>query len=171
MKKHKIKNNIKVDISKYVNSETGVPLIDDIPKDTRIISTEDSGIIKVSSSNYAVIDSEAVEYLMSVLSNVEIAYLMKMAITTKTPLNIIYNNNIPHTNETLKQYLQLSSSSTFSKLIKKLTEEGVLYQIKGKIYGRVRVIYMLNPYITRKRSTFDSKVFEVFSKLSKKIDK
>ena len=171
MKIHKVKNNIRVDISKYVNSETGVLLIDDISKNVKITSTEDSGTVKISYDDYASIDSKSIVYLSSILSPNELGYLVKMAVTTKTLLNIIYNNNIPHTNETLRCYLQLNSPSAFSKLINKLIKEGILHQERCKIYGRVRVIYMLNPYISKKRSLFDAESIGVFSKLSKKIDK
>lgn len=165
MQVRKVKNKNKVDITKYVNSETGELLIDEVEGDASLSITSESDTVIVSSKNYAVIDEDAVMYLMSVLNNSDFANVMKMAITTKTPLNIIYNNNIPHTNETLKRYLSLNSKSMYNKMVNRLINEGILYQIKGKVYGKVRVIYMLNPYVTRKRKTFDSKVFDVFSKL------
>lgn len=169
MKVKYIKNTGKVDITKYVNSETGELLIDEIGSMDGEVSmsiTSDTGVVMVSSRSYAVIDEDAVQYLMNVLNNSDFANVIKMAVLTKTPLNIIYNNNIPHTNETLKSYLSLKSTSMYNRMISRLIEEGILYQIKGKVYGRVRIIYMLNPYVTRKRKMFDSKVFNVFSKLN-----
>jgi len=40
---------------------------------------------------------------------------------------------------------------------------GVIYQIKGNIAGEVRVIYMMNPFLARKRKTIDKEVFNVFN--------
>ena len=163
----KIKKDTQVDLSQYVNKETGEFMLDEISKNSDIIikSTEDSGMVSVSYNDYAVLDTEAFLILAKVLNNSEFANVVKMAITTKTQLNILYNNNIPHSNHTLQEYLEIKSKSTFFELIKKLMEIGVIYQIKGRIHGEVRVIYMLNPLISKKRNTFDSKVIKIFERL------
>jgi hypothetical protein len=119
-------------------------------------------MMTITSTDYAVIDSDALLALMTILNNSDLANVLKMAIVTKTPLNIVFNENIPHTNETLQKYLELRSESKFIMLIRRLIKAGILYQIKGRIYGEVRVCYMLNPFLTRKRKQFESKVFEVF---------
>jgi hypothetical protein len=43
---------------------------------------------------------------------------------------------------------------------------GVLYQIKGNIGGKIRVIYMMNPFVARKRKQLDSKVIDVFKEFT-----
>jgi predicted transcriptional regulator len=88
--------------------------------------------------------------------------ILMMTTDLKTPLNIVYNGPQPHSNESLQKFLGYSSKSTFIKLLQKLIKEGVLYQIKGRISGEVRVIYMMNPFLARKRKTIDKEVFEVF---------
>jgi len=88
--------------------------------------------------------------------------VITMATDLKTPLNLVYNGPQPHSNESLQLLLGYSSRDKFFKLLKKLMELGVLYQIKGRISGEVRVVYMLNPYIARKRRTIDNSVFKVF---------
>jgi hypothetical protein len=50
----------------------------------------------------------------------------------------------------------------FLKLLNKLMKVGVIYQLKGRIRDEIRVIYMLNPFIARKRKTIDKEVFNVF---------
>lgn len=167
--KTKVKNKVKVDLEKYVNVDTGEPLCDELSSSGSSISITSSGdLVCLNSSDYAVVDSATMKYLLSVLSYNEIGKITYMALTTKTQLNILYNNNVPHSNKSLQKYLEVKSESSFFKFLKKLIKVGVLYQIKGKIYGEVRVIYMLNPYVTRKRKTFDAKVFEIFTEFKEK---
>jgi len=166
----KIKNKIQVDISKYVNRETGEILVDEMSSDTKMTIIRDSGLVSVSYSDYAVISTDAIIYLTTILNNSDLGNVLKMLTTTKTPLNILYNNNVPHSNSSLQQYLKVSSESKFIDLIKRLMKLGVLYQIKGNIYGSVRVIYMLNPFLSKKRKLFDDKVFKIFKNFQVEIE-
>ena len=164
----KIQKNAPVELDSYINEETGeVKVMADIPAGS-VVKT-DSGFSMITSNNYAVLESDALLELMKVLNNSDLANVVKMSVVTKTPLNIIFNNTIPHTNETLQKYLEISSQSMFMKLIKRLVNVGVLYQIKGRIYGEVRVCYMLNPFLSRKRKVFENKVFDVFEKFTKDV--
>ena len=162
-----------VDFSKYANIETGQEMQEELFTGNVTVSVNEStGLSTISSSDYAVIDSDALLALMQVLNNSDLANVIKMAVVTKTPLNVIFNGNIPHTNETLQKYLELKSEAMYINLIRRLIKIGVLYQIKGLIYGEVRVCYMLNPFLTRKRKQFESKVFEVFEQFrDKKLNK
>lgn len=159
----KVNKPVDLDLDTYVNDETGeVKVLAEIPTGVKV--TEESGMVIVDSDNYAVLETEAVLALMKVLNNSDLCNVVKMSVTTKTALNIVFNNNIPHTNDTLQKYLEIGSQSKFISLIKRLIAAGVLYQIKGKIYGEVRVCYMLNPFLSRKRRLFEAKVFDVFEK-------
>lgn len=152
-----------LDLESYVDESTGeVKMLAQIPEGVKI--TEESGMVVLDSDNYAVLETEAMLALMKVLNNSDLCNVLKMSVTTKTALNIVFNNTIPHTNDTLQKYLQIGSQSKFIALIKRLISAGVLYQIKGKIYGEVRVCYMLNPFLSRKRRLFEAKVFDVFEK-------
>jgi predicted transcriptional regulator len=146
-----------------VNIETGETLVSEMNgyKMNMSVSTEGDYIV-IKSDNYTVIDNRAMDYISKVLSRSEFSSAIKLTNDLKTPLNIIYNNNKPHTNETLQQYLGFASESMFFKLIKKLMNVGILYQIKGNIMGEVRVIYMFNPFIARQRTTVDKKVLSIF---------
>jgi hypothetical protein len=151
------------DVTKYVNTETGELLTSEL-KDSKMVVTitEKGDYVIITSDDYIVLDSQAVSYLASVLSRTEFSSVMAMTADLKTPLNLVFNGPKPHTNETLQKYLGYSSRAMFSKLINKLMKIGVLYQIKGNIQGEVRVIYMMNPFLARKRRTVDNKVVEVF---------
>lgn len=164
MKKITKKSNI--NLENYVNIQTGETLVSEMSNTkTTLTASTQTGHVLISSDDYAVMNSEAVEYLMEVLNRSEMGSLTIMTTDLKTPLNLVYNNNVPHTNETLQQRLGISSRETFTKLIRKLMKLGILYQIKGNIMGDVRVIYMLNPFIARKRKTFDDKVFNIFKEI------
>jgi len=157
-----------VDISKYVNFETGEVMSSEIGGSASIVVKEDTGMSIVNSSDFAIIDTDAVRYLFEVLNDIDFGRLLKMSLTTKTPFNILFNHNTPHSNKSLQKYLAMSSESGFFRFVKRLMKLGILYQIKGKVYGEVRVVYMLNPYLSRKRKVFDNKVFEIFTEFKDK---
>ena len=164
-KKNEVKKPEVIDLSKYHNNETGEIMTSELIKEgTTLTVNAKTGMTTISSTNYAVIDADALIALTQILNNSDLANVLKMAVITHTPLNIVYNGNIPHTNDTLQKYLEVKSEAKYFNLIRRLINIGVLYQIKGRIYGEVRVCYMLNPFLTRKRKQFESKVFEVFEK-------
>lgn len=151
------------DIGKYVNTETGELLSSELNNSTmKITVTEKGDYVILASDDYIVLDAKAVAYLSSTLSRTEFSNVMSMTVDLKTPLNLIFNGPTAHTNETLQRYLGYSSKAMFLKLMGKLMKVGVLYQIKGNIQGEVRVIYMMNPFLARKRKTVDNKVVDVF---------
>jgi hypothetical protein len=162
-----LKNNVELDLESYVDEVTGeVKVLAEVPEGVNM--SKETGMSMITSNDYAVLETEALLELTKLLNNSDLANVIKMSVVTKTPLNIVFNNTIPHTNETLQKYLEISSKSMFMKLITRLVSAGVLYQIKGRIYGEVRVCYMLNPFLSRKRKVFENKVFDVFEKFRKK---
>ncbi len=162
----KVKTKSSIDINDYVNAETGEYLTSELGKSGKITQvSEDSKYVIIQSDDYTVIDCDAMRYLASVLNRSEIGSIVIMNTDLKTPINLVFNNNMPHTNDTLQKALGYVSKAMFLNLIKKLIKLGILYQIKGNIMGEVRVVYMMNPLLARKRKQLDSKVFEVFKEL------
>lgn len=157
-----------VDLSKYVNLETGEIMSSEVDGSASIVVQEDTGMSLVNSNDFAIIDTDAVKYLFEVLNDIDFGRLLKMSLTTKTPFNILFNHNVPHSNKSLQKYLAMNSESGFFRFVKRLMKLGIIYQIKGKIYGEVRVVYMLNPFLSRKRKVFDNKVFEIFTEFKDK---
>lgn len=156
------KEVLKIDLSKYVNLETGEPLVDEVPKGAKMSLKKDNGQTLVKYDDFAVISTDAINYLSVILNNSDFSNVLRMSVTTKTALNLLYNNNIPHTNASLQNYLKINSESGFIKLIQRLMKVGVLYQIKGNIYGEVRVMYMLNPFLSKKRNMIENDVISIF---------
>jgi len=162
-----IVQNSNLDLSKYVNTDTGEPLLDEVGDKVSIVVNKDTEMSVVSYSDYSVISTEAIIILSQILNNSDFANVIKMAVVVKTPMSIIYNDTVPHTNETLQKYLEIKSEAMYVNLIKRLMNAGVLYQMKGKIYGEVRKIYIINPYICRKRKVFENKVLDMFQQFKK----
>lgn len=156
----------KIDIAEFVNKETGECLISHLNEDTSITITEKTGLSELNSNNFAVIEAEAVIALSRILNNSDLANVFKMAITVKTAQNMLYNNNIPHSNATLQKYLQLKSEAMYMALIKRLMAVGVLYQLKGLINNEIRVCYILNPFVARRRKVVENKIIEIFTQFN-----
>lgn len=159
MKLSKVKRKELLDLDSYVNIETGESLSDEY---CNISIDSDTGKSVLSYDNYSIISSDAIFALQRVLNDSDLAKVVKLSVVLKTELNIIFNDNTPHTNKSLQKYLMIRSEAMFYSLIKRLMKVGVLYQMKGLVYGRVRVIYLMNPYICRKRKVFENKVLDVF---------
>jgi hypothetical protein len=161
--KPRASKKVNLDLTKYVNADTGELLTSELNRDKMVVTvTEEGNYVVITSDDYVVLDCKTVNYLAEVLSRTEMNNILMMTTDLKTPLNIVYNGPQPHSNESLQKFLGYSSKSTFIKLLQKLIKEGVIYQIKGRISGEVRVIYMMNPFLARKRKTIDKEVFEVF---------
>lgn len=157
------RKKVALDLTKYVNEETGELLTSELNRDKMVVTiTEEGNYVVITSDDYVVLDCKTVNYLSEILSRTEMNNILMMATDLKTPLNIVYNGPQPHSNESLQTFLGYSSKSTFIKLLQKLMKHGVIYQIKGRISGEVRVIYMMNPFLARKRKTIDKEVFDVF---------
>jgi hypothetical protein len=163
----RVKTKKSIDLAKYVNTETGEYLAEEVSLNKGMITqyTEDGKYVIIKSDSFTIIDADAMEYLSKVLNKSEVGSMMVMANDLKTPFNLIFNHNRPHTHDTLQEAIGFKSKSMFIKFMGKLMKLGVLYQVKGNIMGEVRVIYMMNPLVARKRSKLDSQVFDIFKKL------
>lgn len=158
-----------IDLSLYHNEDTGEILSSEVGKGTTITVSQKTEKVTIDYEDYATISTKAMLTLMEVLNNSDLANTLKMSLCAKGPLSLLYNeNNQLHSNETLQKYLDISSRSSYFSLVNKLISVGVLYQVKGLIHGEVRKIYMINPFLSKKRKVFDEKVIEVFQSFDKK---
>lgn len=162
MEKKSISKKKSIDLNSFVNVDTGESLSSELKEGSSVTVNEKTGLSEVYYSDYSVISTEAILALSQILNNSDLANVVKMSVTVKTALNVIFNNNIPHTNNSLQKYLQIKSESMFLALIKRLMKVGILYQMKGRVGKEIRVFYLLNPYICRKRRTFENKILTVF---------
>jgi len=172
IKRKKVKKPAPLDLTPYVDQNTGELLTDKlIDEKSSITITKDTGMSVISYSDYSVIETEAIMVLSQLLNNSDLANVIKMAVVVKTPLSIVFNNKVPHTKITLQKYLEIKSEAMYINLIKRLVKVGVLYQMKGFMYGEVRMCYIINPYICRKRRVFENTVLDIFKQFNKDMYK
>lgn len=134
--------------------------------DVLVPGHEPSETAQVNYGDYAVISSKAMSFLAEILNRSDLSHVLKMSLVTGGYYNALYNGKNFHSNSTLQKYLKVQSKSMFIKLINRLMKAGVLYQMKGRIMGEVRVIYLMNPNLCKKRKNFAKatlKAFEDFS--------
>jgi len=156
----------KIKLGEFVNKETGEMLLDEVAGANKVLSVkEDTGLVKIDrpDGSYGTFSAESIQVLMGVLNKSDLGSVLSIAVDIKTPLNVVYNNNIPHSHETLQRYLGIKSESMYMKLISRLVKAGVVYKLEGLIQGEVRKIILINPFLFAKRATFDKKVIEVFA--------
>ena len=168
MKANKVTNNIKIDLDSFYNEQTGESLASEIlGTRTSVTFRKETDLITLKKpENFSMINLDTLNKLYQILSNSDLGYLLKMFPLTKTEMNMIFNNTIPHSNYTLQKYLEIKSNKTFHTLIKKLISVGVLYQMKGHIQGAVRVVYIMNPNVSNRRKTFDNSLVDFFKEFN-----
>lgn len=128
---------------------------------------EETGFVQLDSKDYITISSEAINYLFSVLTSTEHQRFSKIQPLTKTSFNIVFNGQYPHSASSLKKYLGLNTKQ-LERFIRKLTNKGILYVMKGysPVTNRVQNTYIINPFISRKRKQIDKRLLDIFVNVS-----
>lgn len=141
---------------------------------TTVISTNPT-IVETSYKEYVVIDSQALNYLKTLLNKPDLGRLVEITNMVHTPFNaLVHEYNPPrivyHSAESLRVALDFSSAAMFRQFIKRLVGIGVLYELKGLLRGtsEVGMTYLLNPSFAKKRKYIDKDVLALFTDLSKK---
>ena len=167
MHTNKVTHNVKIDLDNFYNAETGESLASEIVGTrTSVTFKKDTELVTIPKpDNFSFINLDTLTKLYDLLSNAELGYLLKMFPLTKTEMNMICNNTIPHSNATLQSYLNIKSNKTFHTLIKRLIKVGVLYQMKGNILGSVRVVYIMNPFLSNRRKNFHNSIIRLFKEI------
>lgn len=166
-----LKKKVVLDLSSYHNNETGELLSSEKSSGTTITVLENTDSSKVKYDEFALVSKDAFDYLREVLSMSDVGNVLALTMCAKTDLSLLYNtNNVLHSNKTLQEYLAINSETTYYSFIKRLIKASVLYQVKGNIQGSVRTVYILNPFLMKKRDTFKNQILELFNKplISKK---
>jgi hypothetical protein len=163
----KIKKNSKLIPDQYVNIETGELLSSEVKNNITITMKEGTNQFIINSDEYVTFSSEAMIYLAKEFSNVDIARVFKMGNMLKGDCSVIsQNNNHPHTSDTLAVKLNMSIDE-FYKMVKRLFNKNVLSYCVCAPSGYVQKIYMLNPYIARKRKTINCELSMFFRDITK----
>lgn len=156
----RLKENI--DLTNYVNVETGQLLSDEMSKGTIVQTLKETNQFIINDNEFVVFSSEAIAYLNRVLSNVEVRRIFTISDMLKTDCCIVsQRNNHPHTPETLSLTLGMDMNK-FYEFVRKMVKKNVLAYAVCAPSGYVQKIYMLNPYIARKRKTINCELKHLF---------
>lgn len=161
MRINKVKKTSKLDMSKFINAETGELMDSELSKTTIKIS-EDTNLVSLSSDEFITIDSKVLNFLLKnkIITTTESGYVLAMANTVKTDYNALYkNNNTIHTLDSIAVLLELSIDRT-KKLLSSLRKKDIIFLLKRS----KDTIYLLNPYIARKRKTINTECIAIFPK-------
>lgn len=142
-----------IDISKYVNIETGELMASELSNAASIKILKDTHLVEIQSEEYVILDSTSLSYLRDnkILSKTDLGYVTELSDTLKTGFNALHkSNNHIHTIDSISQYLDLSYEKARA-LVNRLIDKGVLYKLSGKRGGAPFKAFIMNPYIARKR--------------------
>jgi hypothetical protein len=166
MRTSKVTKRTPIDLSVYYNMETGEVLAEEVKTKTSITIVQETDQRRIYSKDYSMVESAAILSLKDKIPINTIGIIVLLSITTKTESNILYNNNTPHTNKTLQEYLNFKSESQYFKTIKQLISLNILHTKKYQVQGKIRTIYMMNPYVCRKRAKLNDEIFNIFTKVN-----
>ena len=157
-----------IDYVDLVDKDTGEILSSAMTvNDTLKISSKTDKSV-VTYNDYSVFSSRSVVALSVVLSVSDLGRLLLIGQNVRTPLNVVSVGNRPATNKMLIDYLGFNSHAMYYRFIGRLVAAGVLSKVKSEV-GRCKLtIYLMNPYLCRKRKVFDNVLFEMFKKFDNK---
>lgn len=155
----RIRVNKKVNSNNYSNNETGEVLSSELKDGSVMTVTYDTGNVELVCDDFVSIDSEALSYAIRVLKKEDVSRLVIMSNDLSKDENVVYNKVEPHDNETLQAALGFLSRSAYMAFIKRVTDLGFIYKLRGRIRNTPgRYVYKMNPYFARKNKTFKSEV-------------
>ena len=153
--------------SNYVNVDTGELLSSEVKNNITISLKKGTDQFIINSDEYVTFSSDAMSYLAKELSNVDIARVFKIGNMLKGDCCVIsQTNNHPHTSETLFVILDMTKDE-FYKMVRRLFKSNILSYCVCAPSGHVQKIYMLNPYIARKRKTINCELSYFFRDVTK----
>lgn len=153
-------------MDKYVNTETGESMASEFGSATSVNVRDDNKVI-ISSTDYVIIDSNALNYIRDKFSNSDMARILDMCNMPRGTHNLLYDKieGEFHTKKTLSERLHCSKN-IFNAFMNKLHRKSIIYYLVG-YEGRNKVSHiMLNPTLARKSKTFDKECVSAFKDLS-----
>ena len=164
--KKKVKRKVALNPNDYVNIHTGEMLNAD--QNVAMELTTDTIVIK--HREFVTLNSDAIDYLSTHLSHADFARFVMMANTLRTEFSICFNNTIPHTSKSLATMFEINDDN-LSRLIKRLQLKGLMTYTVAVKSGYLSRVYMINPYVTSKRNSFNSELDLIFDDVTKSVKK
>lgn len=167
MKESNVTRKRKFDDNIIVNAETGE--IAKLPPSSSCYIEEVMPSFALRTKNYVSITPEAITYLTEVCKKADIAKVMSMSANLRESFCIVFNsNNRPHNFKSLAKYLKMSEDELY-KLIGRLVRKNILAYTVCSPSGHLEKIFMLNPYVVRKRTEISNVLKVIFRDVTKDI--
>ncbi len=164
---HQSISNLHTD--KYVNHETGESMRSETKSNERVQKKRPTGTFQINSDNYVMFDDNAVKYLLKVLNRTDVSRVFQMGNMTRGECSVLsHPNNRPHTSESLATVLDMSMNK-FYTMVRRMVKEGILAYTTCAPTGIVRKIYILNPYIARKKKVMNCELMLSFCDVTKDV--
>ena len=164
---HQSVTNVHTD--KYVNHETGETMRSETKSNERVQKKVPNGTFEINSDNYVMFDDNAVKYLLKVLNRTDVSRVFQMGNMTRGECSVISHSNAkPHTSESLSEVLGMSMNK-FYAMVRTMVKEGILAYTVCAPTGIVRKIYILNPYIARKKRVMNCELMMTFCDVTKDV--
>ena len=161
IRKRKVKK--KLDASKYANIETAETFDSELNTGESAYKDVETGEYILSFANFVSSDAVFDEEICWLLSAADYRRYRLMTNWLHTNFNIVLSgNNRPHTLQTLSKAIRLSVDET-TRFIKRLVEVGLLVYSFCPKSGYDKKIFMINPYVIRKRNSFHEHLFTLFT--------
>jgi hypothetical protein len=150
-----------------VHRETGQ--LAKLDKGESVILKKKKDTFVMNYDNYVSFTPQAIEYLIVNCKKADIAKVLSISSTLKTEFCISYlDNNIPHNANSLCSFLDMTQDE-FYRLVKRLVTKGVLAYTVCAPTGHVQKIFMLNPYIAKKRNEISNELKVMFRDITKDV--
>lgn len=164
---HQSISNIQTD--KYVNHTTGETMRSETKSNEKIQKKKPNGTFRINSDNYVMFDDNAVKYLLKVLNRTDVSRVFQMSNMARGECSILsHSNSRPHTSESLAEALGMSMDK-FYAMIRTMVKESILAYTVCAPTGFVRKIYILNPYIARKKRVMSCELMHTFCDVTKDV--
>jgi len=151
----------------YVNSETGELLSSELNEKVSLTLNQKTNQFIVNSDEYVLFDANAIYYLSLHLNNTDKGKILQLANMVRGDCSVIcQNNNHPHTPETLSVTFDMHIDKWYA-FVRKMVKMNILAYCVCAPSGYLQKIYMLNPYIARKRKTINCELNHFFTDVTK----
>lgn len=153
--------------SDYINPETGETLASECNGNISVTLKEGTDQFVINSDDYVIFDVGAMEYLNRVITKADTSRVHTMSRMLKTDCSVVCQaNNHAHTADTLPVILNLSQNK-FYAMVRRLVSKNILAYCVCAPSGYTQKIYMLNPYIARRRKVFNCELQTFFRDVTK----
>jgi hypothetical protein len=161
IRKRKVKK--RVDAGKYANIETAETYDSELNPGESVYMEVETNEVVLTFANFVSSDALFEEEICWRLSPADYRRYKLMSCWLHTNFNIVLSgNNRPHTLQTLSKAIRLSKDET-TRLVTRLAKEGlVLYGVFPES-GYDKKIYIMNPFVTRKRKSFHEHLLTLFT--------